>query len=142
MPGAAIVMVKDGSVLYEKGYGHDSNGKPLTAHSKLGIGSGTKPFTAFAVLQLVDEGKINLDDPVFKYLPDLTLDDARWKEVTLRQLLSHVLGLPNHDCSPGEYLEEGVERLHDWKLQAVPGEKHSYSNAIFWISAYLVEQIS
>ena len=143
LPGAAIVVVKDGKVLYEKGYGHDSNGKPLTAKSKMGLASGTKPFTAFAVLQLVDEGKVRLDEPVVHYLPELTLDDARWKQVTVRQLLSHTSGLPNPTIAPpASTLKEGVERLRDWKLQSDPGEKYGYSNANYWVLAYLVEQMS
>jgi CubicO group peptidase (beta-lactamase class C family) len=143
LPGAAIVIVKDGNVLYEKGFGHDSDGKPLTAKSKFGIASGTKPFTAFAVLQLVNEGKIKLDDTVVNYLPELTLDDVRWKQVTIRQLLNHTSGLPNPTIvAPARTIKEGVERLHDWKLQSNPGEKYRYSNANYWTLAYLVEQIS
>lgn len=143
LPGASIVVVKDGNVLYEKGYGHDSDGKPLTVKSKIGLASGTKPFTAFAVLQLVDEGKVKLDEPIIKYLPELTLDDARWKQVTVRQLLSHTSGLPNPTIvAPAYTLQEGVERLNDWKLNSNPGEKYFYSNANYWTLAYLVEQIS
>ncbi|KAA9023954.1 serine hydrolase domain-containing protein [Niallia endozanthoxylica] len=143
LPGAAIVIVKDGNVLYEKGFGHDSDGKPLTAKSKIGIASGSKPFTAFAVLQLVDEGKVQLDDPVIYYLSELTLDDERWKQVTVRQLLSHTSGLPNPTIvAPANTLKKGVERLQDWELQSEPGEKYLYSNANYWTLAYLVEQMS
>lgn len=144
LPGAAIVIVKDGNVLYKKGFGHDSDGKPLTATSKMGLASGTKPFTAFAVLQLVDKGKINLDDPVVNYLPELKLDDGRWNQVTVRQLLSHTSGLPNPIIvAPANTLKEGViERFREWKLQSDPGEKYYYSNANYWTLAYLVEQIS
>ncbi|MCM3690835.1 serine hydrolase domain-containing protein [Neobacillus niacini] len=143
LPGAAIVIVKNGKTLYEKGYGHDSTGKPLTANSKIGIASGSKPFTAFAVLQLVDEGKVKLDDPVIHYLPELTLDDERWKQVTVRHLLSHTSGVPNPTIvAPANTLKEGVERLHDWNLQSNPGEKYLYSNANYWTLAYLVEQMS
>lgn len=143
LPGAAIVIIKDGKVLYEKGFGHDSDGNPLRANSTIGIASGTKPFTAFAVLQLVDEGKIKLDDPIVKYLPELKLDDERWEKVTVRQLLSHTSGIPNPTIvAPANTLNEGVGRLHDWKLQSSPGEKYSYSNANYWALAYLVEEIS
>jgi CubicO group peptidase (beta-lactamase class C family) len=143
LPGAAIVIVKDGKVLYEKGYGHDSDGNPLTAKTKIGLASGTKPFTAFAVLQLVDEGKIKLDAPIINYLPELTMDDKRWRQVTVRQLLSHTSGLPNPTIvGPANTLKEGVLRLKEWKLQSEPGEKYFYSNANYWTLAYLVEQIS
>lgn len=143
LPGAAIVIVKDGKILYEKGYGHDSNGEPLTAKSKIGLASGTKPFTAFAVLQMVDEGLIKLDAPVVHYLPEITLDDTRWEQVTVRQLLNHTSGLPNPTIvAPASTLKEGVERFHDWKLLSNPGEKYRYSNANYWTLAYLVGQIS
>ncbi len=143
LPGAAIVIVKDGKVLYEKGYGHDSEGNPLTAKSKMGIASGTKPITAFAVLQLVDEGKIKLDNSIVDYLPELTFDDARWKQVTVRQLLSHTSGVPNPTIvAPAITLKEGVERFHDWKLQSEPGKKYAYSNANYWTLAFLIEKIS
>ncbi|MEG0384398.1 MAG: serine hydrolase domain-containing protein [Solibacillus sp.] len=143
LPGAAIVITKDGKVLYEKGFGHDSDGNPLTANSIIGIASGTKPFTAFAVLQLVDKGEVKLDDPIVKYLPELKLEDERWEQVTVRQLLSHTSGLPNPTIvAPANTLKKGVERFRDWKLQSSPGEKYSYSNANYWTLAYLVEQIS
>jgi CubicO group peptidase (beta-lactamase class C family) len=143
LPGASIVIVKDGKVIYEKGYGHDSEGKPLTEKSLMRIGSVSKSFTAFSVLQLVDEGKINLDDPVVKYLPELTMDDTRLQKVTIRHLLSHTSGIPNPTIvPPATTLKAGVNRLQDWKLNWQPGDKYSYSNSNYWILARLVEVIS
>ncbi|MGM0865149.1 MAG: serine hydrolase domain-containing protein [Bacillota bacterium] len=143
LPGASIVVVKEGKLLYEKGYGHDSEGNPLTAKSKMRLASGSKPFTAFAVLQLIDEGKMQLDDQVVKLLPEVKLEDSRWEKVTILQLLSHTSGLPNPIIvGPAHTLKEGVERLYDWKLQSQPGEKYAYSNANYWILAYLVEKMS
>jgi CubicO group peptidase (beta-lactamase class C family) len=143
LPGASIVIVKDGKLVYEKGYGHDSEGKPLTEESLMRIGSVAKSFTAFSVLQLVDEGKINLDDPVVKYLPELTMDDSRLQKVTIRHLLSHTSGIPSPTIvPPANTIKAGVERLHDWKLNLQPGEKYSYSNPNYWILARLVEVIS
>jgi CubicO group peptidase (beta-lactamase class C family) len=143
LPGASIVLVKDGEIVYEKGYGHDSEGKPITEKSLMRIGSASKSFTAFAVLQLVDAGEIQLDDPVNKYLPEVKLDDARWKEVTIRHLLSHTSGVPNPVIvPPANNLKAGVERLNDWKLQSTPGEKYYYSNGNYWVLALLVEQVS
>jgi CubicO group peptidase (beta-lactamase class C family) len=143
LPGASIVIVKEGRVLYETGYGHDSEGKPLTETSPLRIGSVSKSFTAFAVLQLVDEGKLNLDDPVVKHLPDVQLNDPGWKDVTIRQLLSHTSGIPSPTIvAPANDLEAGVERLYDFKLQSQPGEKYAYSNPNYWLLAYLVEKVS
>lgn len=143
LPGASIIIVKDGKAVYQKGYGHDSDGKPLTEKSLMRLASVSKSFTAFAVLQLVDAGKIQLDDPVGKYLPEVKLDDSRWSQVTVRQLLSHTSGIPNPTIvSPANNLKAGVDRLHDWKLQSNPGEKYAYSNANYWILARLVEKAS
>lgn len=143
LPGASIVVVKDGKLVYEKGYGRDSEGKPITEKSLMRIGSASKSFTAFAVLQLVDEGKIQLDTPVTNYLPEVKLDDTRWKEVTIRQLLSHTSGIPNPTIvPPANNLKTGVERLYDWKLKSNPGEKYYYSNGNYWVLALLVERVS
>ncbi|WP_279401235.1 serine hydrolase domain-containing protein [Piscibacillus salipiscarius] len=143
LPGAAVVIVKDGELIYEKGYGHDSEGNQLTANTKIGLASGTKPFTAFAVLQLVDEGKVELDEPITSYLSNLTISDNRWDQVTVRHLLSHTSGLPNPTIvGPAFTLKEGVERLQNWELKTDPGENYFYSNANYWVLAYLVEQVS
>ncbi|MCM3439603.1 serine hydrolase domain-containing protein [Metabacillus halosaccharovorans] len=143
LPGASIVVVKDGKLVYEQGYGHDSEGEPITENSLMRIGSTSKSFTSFAVVQLVDEGKIGLDDPVVKYLPEIKLNDTRWKEVTIRQLMSHTSGIPNPVIvPPASNLKAGVERLNDWKLKSNPGEKHYYSNANYWLLARLVEEVT
>lgn len=143
LPGASIVIVKDGKLVYEKGYGYDSEGNPLTEKSLMRIGSVSKSFTGFSVLQLVDKGKINLDDPVVKHLPELRLDDRRLQKITIRHLLSHTSGIPSPTIIPAAATEkERVSTLHDWQLQWNPGEKYAYSNANYWILARLVEVTS
>ncbi|MDF2834679.1 MAG: serine hydrolase [Paenibacillus sp.] len=143
LPGASIAVVKDGEIIHEAGYGHDSEGKPLTENSRMRIASVSKSFTAFAVLQLVDEGKMNLDDPVVRYLPELKMEDPRLRQITLRHLMSHTSGIPNPTIvAKADTLEEGVNRLHDWRLQSNPGDRYAYSNANYWILARLVEEAS
>lgn len=140
--GAAVAVVKDGRVVYTAGYG-DANGGAATAHTPMAIGSVSKPFTAFAVLQLVDAGKVRLDDPVVEYLPELEIDDERASDITVRQLLSHTSGLPNPMVvPPADDLKEGVERLHDWHLVADPGQRYLYSNMNYHLAARLVEVVS
>lgn len=143
LPGASIAIVKDGEVIHVQGYGHDADGSPITEHSLMRLGSLSKSLTAFAVLKLIDEGVIQLDDPVVRHLPTLTMDDPRFQEVTIRQLLSHTSGIPSPMVVPrADTLEEGVERLQPWKLQSNPGEKYSYSNANYWLLAWLVQNVS
>ena len=143
LPGVSIVIVKDGEMIYGKGYGHDSEGKPITENSLMRIASVSKSFTAFAVLQLVDKGKVILDDPIVKYLPELTMEDSRLQQVTIRHLLNHTSGIPNPTIvAKADTLEEGVNRMQDWKLQSEPGNQYAYSNANYWILAQLVEKVS
>lgn len=143
LPGASIVIVKEGEVVHENGYGHDSDGQPVTEKTLMKIASASKPFTAFSVLQLVDEGKIKLDDPVKIHLKKLFLDDPRLEEITIRHVLSQTSGIPNPTIiPPADTLSEQIENLHSWKLRSEPGEKYFYSNANYWILARVVEKVS
>jgi CubicO group peptidase (beta-lactamase class C family) len=92
IPGMAVVVIKNGQVQELKGYGvaDITTKQPVTPDTKFAIGSTTKPFTAMAIMMLVEEGKVNLDAPVSQYLTDLP---AQWQPLTIRQLLSHTAGL-------------------------------------------------
>ena len=98
--GLAIAVVKDGRVVFEKGYGVRELGKPdlVDTTTLFAIGSTTKAMTAAAIGMLVDEGKVRWDDPVTNYLPSFQLKDP-WatREITVRDLLTHRAGLPNAD---------------------------------------------
>jgi len=99
-PGMAIAVVKDGRLVFAKGYGVLELGKaaPVDTQTLFAIGSTTKAMTAMAVAMLVDEGKVRWDDPVSKYLPDFQLSDPYLtRELTVRDLLTHRAGLPNAD---------------------------------------------
>jgi CubicO group peptidase (beta-lactamase class C family) len=99
-PGLAIAVVKDGKVVFAKGYGVRELGKPATVDTStlFAIASTTKAMTAVAMGMLVDEGKVKWDDPVTKYLPSFQLYDP-WvtRELTVRDLLTHRSGLGNTD---------------------------------------------
>ncbi|MDA0564508.1 beta-lactamase family protein [Streptomonospora sp. S1-112] len=139
LPGAAVAVVRDGETVHEAGYGADGNGGRLTEHSRLRIGSVSKSFTAFAVLRLVDEGQVELDAPVDRYLPGFRPGAG----ITLRHLLAHTSGLPNPTVvAPAESLEEGVARIDGWDLSAEPGAAYAYSNANYWVAARVVEVVA
>ena len=100
VPGLAISVVKDGSVVFAKGFGVREQGKPepADAHTLFAIGSTTKAMTAALVGMLVDEGKAEWDDPVAKHLPSLQFKDPYLtREITIRDLLTHRGGLGNAD---------------------------------------------
>jgi CubicO group peptidase (beta-lactamase class C family) len=100
VPGLAVAIVKDGRVVFSKGYGLRELGKPepVDTQTLFAIGSTTKAMVAAAAGVLVDEGRLGWDDPVTKHLPDFQLYDPYvTREVTLRDLLTHRAGLGNAD---------------------------------------------
>lgn len=143
LPGASVAVTQDGETVHESGYGVDSTGESLTEHSRMQVESVSKSFTAFAVLQLVEDDQVDLDQPVQDYLPDFQVDDPRASEITVRQLLSHTSGLPSPTLvPPATTLEEGVARVRDWQLDADPGARQRYSNVNYWTAALLVQEVS
>ena len=142
LAGAGVALVKDGKVMHSAGYG-ESDGEPATSETPFAIASVSKSFTAFAVLQLVAAGKLELDEPVLSYLPDLELDDEQASKITVRHLLSHTSGLPNPlIVPPADSLAEDVAHVADWHLDADPGTSYTYSNYNYRIAAQLVEVVS
>lgn len=99
-PGAAVVIVKGGEVIYLKGFGVRAQGKPepVTPDTVFPIGSCTKAFAATALAMLADEGKLKWDDKVHDHLDYFRLtDELADREVTIRDLLCHRTGMPRHD---------------------------------------------
>jgi CubicO group peptidase (beta-lactamase class C family) len=92
IPGVAFAVVDRGKVVTERAYGSANldTGTPLGTHGVFELASVTKPFTATAVMMLVEEGKIGLDDPILKYIQN---GPIAWKDITVHQLLSHTSGL-------------------------------------------------
>ena len=124
-PGLAIAVVKDGKVVFQKGYGVRDVSKPAPFDTSTvsAIASTTKAMTAVAMGMLVDEGKVNWDDPVTKYLPSFQLYDPYvTREVTVRDLLTHRAGLGNAD-----YLWAVQDLPADTMLQRLKLIKPAYS---------------
>ena len=100
VPGLAVAIVKDDSVVFAKGYGVRRLGKPerVDEHTLFAIGSTTKAMTALSALMLQEEEKLRLRDPVLRYIPTLQLyDPVMTREITVRDLLTHHTGLPGAD---------------------------------------------
>jgi CubicO group peptidase (beta-lactamase class C family) len=146
-----VGIVHEDRVVYLKGYGDAGNGGPVTPQTLFYLASVSKPFTALAVMQLVEAGKVDLDQPLQKYLPEFQLaDEDAAARITVRHLLSHVSGLSMHsglqhffslDNSP-EALPAYVRQLADDRPTAPVGSKFQYSNANFTLLARLVEVVS
>lgn len=147
LPGVALAVTKGDTVLYTAGYGHDSSGKPITPDTAMPIGSISKSFTAFAVMQLVEQGKVNLDTPVNIYLPEFALADPLGAEITVRQVLTQTSGMsdtgfPEMDLPQPDSLQGAVARLREAKLIAEPGTQFIYHNPNYQVAARLVEVVS
>jgi len=151
LPGMTVSIVKDNKIIYAKAFGvkNIENKEPLTEKSLFHMASVSKPFSATAIMQLVEQGKVDLDDPVIKYLPYFKVDDERYKEITVRQMLGHISGMPdvrNYGWNKPEYddgaLERYVRSLENRKLKWEPGEKFAYSNMAFEVLGDLIAKVS
>ena len=116
VPGAALAVVKDGTVLHVAGYGHDSSGQPVTAGSRMRIASLSKSFTALAIMQLVEQGRLSLDAPLQSVIPRFHIADERGGTITVRHLLNQVSGLadttfPEMSLPQPDSLEAATTRL-------------------------------
>jgi CubicO group peptidase (beta-lactamase class C family) len=134
-PGLAVAIVKDGQLLYAKGYGVRKLGSPerVDEHTIFAIGSNTKSMTAALIAMLVDEEKMKWDDKVIKFLPEFQLNDpTATREVTIKDLLMHRTGLPPTDVqSYCGYMsrDEIIRRLRYQPLTLGFRNQYSYQNA-------------
>ncbi|WP_219501894.1 serine hydrolase domain-containing protein [Nonomuraea ceibae] len=147
LPGVAVALVKDGRVLHTGGYGHDARGEPVTSRTPMRIASLSKSFTALAVMQLVEAGRLGLDDPVMRHLPEFALADLRAGRITVRHLLDHSSGMsdttyPEATLPQPDSLRQAVADLRHARLAAAPGVRHDYHNPNYWVAARLVEVVS
>lgn len=140
--GAQVAIVHQGHVVHTAGYGRSEDGA-TTAQTPMAIGSVSKQITSVALLQLVEDGSVGLDDPVVEHLPEFTLADQRAHDITLRQLLSHTSGIPSPlVLEPASDLHDGVQRLAQWTLESDPGTQYRYSNMNYHVAARLIEKVS
>jgi D-alanyl-D-alanine carboxypeptidase len=141
IPGMAIVVIKDGLVIERRGYGLADRETQTTvgADTKFPIGSVTKQFTAAAVMLLVEEGKLDLDQPISQYLSDLP---TTWQPLTLRQLLAHTSGLSESYNYSKVKKPIDLLKFGNPKLDFPPGEAWMYSNTGFLVAGLIIEKAS
>jgi CubicO group peptidase (beta-lactamase class C family) len=146
-PGVAVAITKGDRVLQVAGYGHDSAGAAVTATTPMPIASLSKSFTALAVMQLVEAGKVTLDAPVRDYLPDFRTADPRGARITVRQLLNQTSGITDRtlrekSLPQPDSLAATVVRARAATLASEPGTRHTYTNTNYHLAARLVEVVS
>jgi CubicO group peptidase (beta-lactamase class C family) len=150
IPGVALAVVRDGKIVKAAGYGlaNVELDVPTKPESIFQTGSVGKQFTATAIMMLVEEGKVGLDDKINKYLPG---SPASWKDITVRHILTHTSGIPDYteEKTGGainmrtDYTEEElVKKIAALPLDFPPGEKWSYSNSGYLLLGVLIHHVS
>jgi N-acyl-D-amino-acid deacylase len=166
VPGAALAVARDGKIVYSRGFGFaDGDHKhPVQPNSQFRIASVTKPLTAVAILQLVERGKLKLDDKVFDVLALKAPDekgvtfDKRWLKVTIQQLLQHTGGWDRdksfdpmfHNGAICEELkvesparqEQIIRYMLRHPLDFDPGTRYAYSNFGFCLLGRVIEKVT
>jgi CubicO group peptidase (beta-lactamase class C family) len=151
-PGCALAVVKDGQIIYKRGYGMAKleDGIVMTPDKIFDIGSVSKQFTVTCIAMLAREGKISLDDDIRKYFPDLP---QYGRPITVRHLIHHTSGLrdyngllvlagfrPESDCPN---VDEALELIYRQKRLNYPtGEEYSYTNTGYFLLGQTVEKVS
>jgi len=152
MPGAALGIVKDGETVHIQTFGDaDDDGTAVAANTPFKIGSMSKSFTALAVMQLVEAGKIQLDAPIQQYLPEFRVRDPEAsKRITVRHLLNQVSGIPtsagmsymSSTDTADDALEREVAKSKDVELTHDPGTTFQYSNRNYTTLGLLIKVAS
>ncbi len=147
----SVLVSEQAKVIYKKGFGManmewDIPNKPNTKHR---LGSITKQFTAMLILQLVAEGKLDLQAPITAYLPDYP--KASGDLITIHHLLTHTSGIPNYTAFPKFMQDESrnpyspedfVKKFDEKALDFTPGDKFSYSNSGYFLLGVIAEKLS
>jgi len=148
--GISVAVARGSEMVYSKAYGFADLEFAVSADEEtmFRIGSVTKQFTAAAILKLAERGKLSIDDPLTKYLPDYP---THGQEITLHHLLTHTAGVPNYtDLGPKWELVQArelsdAELLALWKdlpLDFAPGERWKYSNSGYYLLGMVVAKVS
>jgi len=148
-PGASVIVVKDGKLVFRKGYGMANLelGVPVEPDMVFRLGSVTKQFTAVAILMLAEQGKLSLDDDITKFLPDYP---AKTQRITVERLLTHTSGIKSYTSLPewlamwrkDTELNELIGLFKDKPADFAPGERWSYNNSAYVLLGAIIEKAS
>jgi len=148
-PGVAVIVIKNGQTIFRKGHGMANLelGVPIEPDMVFRIGSVTKQFTAVAILMLVEQGKLSLDDLVTKFLPDYPTQDY---PITVKHLLTHTSGIKSYTSMP-EWIplwrkDFSVQELIDFfkyqPMVSAPGKRWAYNNSGYILLGAIVEKVT
>lgn len=151
IPGIAMAITLGDSIVHMRAFGmaNKATGKRLETFHNFHIASISKTFTATAVMHLAENGQLNIDEPLTKYLSYFRMKDPRYTRISIKQLLNHTSGMPDVDDyewekavnDPGA-AERYTRTLKDSVLISEPGREYHYSNIAFDIMAALIAKVS
>jgi CubicO group peptidase (beta-lactamase class C family) len=145
IPGVALMVARDGTIIRAEGFGlaNVELQAPVKPETVFQSGSVGKQFTASGVMMLVEEGKVGLDDPLTKYFPD---GPASWKEITVRELLSHTAGFTDYpekfDFRKDWTEDELLKMVEGIPLAYPPGTKWAYANLGYLTLGLLIHRVT
>jgi len=144
IPGASVAVISKGEVLHKKTYGFANleHQVPMKQESIFRVYSLTKPFVAVAIFQLIEQGKLTLNDPLDQYIEDLP--DA-WKDIQVRHLLSHSSGLPDMSPIPAFMNlteQEAKDTIYHQEKKYPTGLRYDYNQTGFYFLQKIIEQLS
>lgn len=145
IPGVALAVVKDGKVIYEKYYGKASleENKAVDKNTAFKLFSTTKLITNVGVFQLIEKGKLSLEDSISKYIDNLPKE---WQGIQVKNLLSHSSGLPNlilfDDISITMSFEEKLAILSKKPMEFATGNQYNYNQTNYWFLTKIIEKIT
>lgn len=151
IPGASLAIVREGNLLFQKSWGVQGNGKPVTEDTLFTIGSVSKPLTSLAIMRLVEKKMIDLDQEINHYLPSFHYNlNGFNKKITIRDLLSHTSGISSYEglkiadqnLRGEKAIGEAVKKLNNVKLNYEPGSVHQYSPANYLLLGRIIEKIT
>ena len=150
VPGFSLVIVEDGSVKFSKGYGFEKQGdiKPMSVNTTMAIGAMGRGFTAIAIMQLVEQGLVDLDVPIITYLPWFKTANQEFSDqITLRMCLSNTTGIPPQfealpDLDNTNSSESFVRTFESHFIKRKPGLSHEFCDEGFVIAGLIVAEVT
>ncbi|WP_188439247.1 serine hydrolase [Planktosalinus lacus] len=147
-PGATVLIAKDDKVIYRKAFGMANLelNVPMKPESVLELASITKQFTSVAILMLMEQGKLSLEDPLSKFIADY----PRGNQITIHHLLNHTSGIKSY-TDVAEFMKlartdmtplEIINSFKDLPMEFEPGERYAYNNSGYILLGYIIEQVS
>ncbi|WP_458122703.1 serine hydrolase domain-containing protein [Paenibacillus sp. Z3-2] len=151
IPGASLTVVHNGQTIFQDSWGTMSDGSAVAEDTTFLIGSVSKPLTSLAIMTLVEDGKIKLDEPIEAYIPWFKYQTDGTKSITVRHLLEQTSGISAYDGmkvtdQQGRDKEKGITQavteLSGVKLSRVPGEAYEYNSANYLLLGAIIEAVS